>query len=117
MALNGRNNMDGSHLPEIEPSVRFAKAIQSQANVRLLLDENSEAPRILQIVPHHRSPEDRIALLLGPEGGWTEQERQAALDAGWSSCSLGHNILRAETAALSALAIVQATWHQHRDGA
>jgi 16S rRNA (uracil1498-N3)-methyltransferase len=57
-----------------------------------------------------RQSGDRVALLVGPEGGWTERERAAIVDAGWTTVSLGNNILRAETAAIAALAIVNAAW-------
>jgi len=60
-------------LPIIEPSVPFATALQSLANVRLLLDENPDVLPLLQVLPAERSLSDRVALLLGPEGGWTEQ--------------------------------------------
>ena len=49
----------------------------------------------------------RWQLACGPEGGWTPQERQAAADHGWQPVSLGPNILRASTAAISALALMQ----------
>lgn len=106
-----------AHLPEIAPVIRFDKALECSADVHLLLDENAEAPPLLRIVPHDHSPDDRVALLLGPEGGWTDEERQAAFAAGWHACSLGRNILRAETAAVSALAVVEAAWHKRRDEA
>jgi 16S rRNA (uracil1498-N3)-methyltransferase len=47
------------------------------------------------------------ALLLGPEGGWEETEVAAAERAGFAVASLGPRILRAETAALAACALVQ----------
>jgi 16S rRNA (uracil1498-N3)-methyltransferase len=101
-----------AYLPEIAPVTRFDAALNADANIRLLLDESTDAPPILEALPDRRSVEDRLALLLGPEGGWTAEERQAALAAGWTACSLGSNILRAETAAISALAIVQAAWNR-----
>ncbi|MBV9295447.1 MAG: RsmE family RNA methyltransferase, partial [Acidobacteriaceae bacterium] len=57
-----------------------------------------------------RTPADRVALLLGPEGGWTDEERAQAIAAGWTPCSFGKMILRSETAALASLAIIQAAW-------
>ncbi len=53
-----------------------------------------------------QSPEAGI-LLIGPEGGWEPTEISCALKAGFLPVSLGEQILRAETAALAALAIVQ----------
>jgi 16S rRNA (uracil1498-N3)-methyltransferase len=49
-------------------------------------------------------------VLVGPEGGWTDEERAAFLHAGWAQITLGPLILRAETAALAALAVIQAEW-------
>jgi 16S rRNA (uracil1498-N3)-methyltransferase len=44
-----------------------------------------------------------VAVLVGPEGGWTEQECTAACSAGWTPIGLGQGILRADTAAVVAL--------------
>jgi 16S rRNA (uracil1498-N3)-methyltransferase len=49
-----------------------------------------------------------ITLAVGPEGGWTEAELRQFDEAGWTRASLGAGILRAETAAIAALALVQA---------
>ncbi len=94
-------------LPLIATTVPFREAVRTEAKVRLLLDEESTQP-IARVVPGQRAVRDRVALLLGPEGGWTEDERKAALDAGWAGCSLGTTVLRAETAATAATAIVRA---------
>jgi 16S rRNA (uracil1498-N3)-methyltransferase len=51
-----------------------------------------------------------VALLAGPEGGWTTEEREQAAAAGWEPVSLGPQILRAETAAAAAIAIVMNAW-------
>jgi len=48
----------------------------------------------------------RVALAIGPEGGWTDEELAAASNAGFAECSLGENILRTETAVIAALAIL-----------
>ena len=48
-----------------------------------------------------------IELLVGPEGGLEDGERRAALAAGFRACRLGPRVLRSETAAIAALAVVQ----------
>lgn len=53
------------------------------------------------------SHDSRFTLSLGPEGGLDPDERDAFLQAGWRPASLGPNVLRFETAALAALAIVR----------
>ena len=109
IALEASQQSRRAHLPRIEPSVRFAKALQAEANVRLLLDEDSSAP-LMDHLPDRRTSSDRVALLVGPEGGWTTEEREAAASAGWVPASLGSSVLRAETAAVSGLAVIQAAW-------
>jgi 16S rRNA (uracil1498-N3)-methyltransferase len=51
-----------------------------------------------------------ISLLIGPEGGYTQQEEDAAIARGAIAVSMGPRILRTETAALTALAAISATW-------
>ncbi|MES1241502.1 MAG: RsmE family RNA methyltransferase, partial [Acidobacteriota bacterium] len=46
------------------------------------------------------------ALLVGPEGGWTPEERREVLDAGWRPVGLGPRILRIESAALAGAAML-----------
>ncbi len=95
--------------PEILPSVRFDASLKTEGDYRYFLDETT-SPAILSMLPGTRRAEDRVALLLGPEGGWLDRERQAAIEAGWQAVSLGPSILRAETAALAAIAVVMNAW-------
>ena len=48
-----------------------------------------------------------ISLAVGPEGGWTDDEITSARNSGFIETSLGENILRTETAVLTALAILR----------
>jgi 16S rRNA (uracil1498-N3)-methyltransferase len=52
-----------------------------------------------------------VNILIGPEGGWTEEEEKQALDNGFEAVSLGDQILRSETAALAALSLVAHFWN------
>jgi 16S rRNA (uracil1498-N3)-methyltransferase len=71
-----------------------------------------------KFVLHHRgqatqgmqSPPNDIALLVGPEGGLSDNEIMAAERADFTSLRLGPRVLRTETAPLAALAILQARW-------
>ena len=53
------------------------------------------------------APAGPIALCIGPEGGWDSSEIEAALRADWKLVSLGRSTLRAETAALAAIALIR----------
>jgi 16S rRNA (uracil1498-N3)-methyltransferase len=48
-----------------------------------------------------------MTVLIGPEGGLAEAEQRAALDAGFTAVRLGPRVLRTETAAVTALALLQ----------
>ena len=99
-------------LPEIHVAVGLADALAIECDYRYLLDEaQGAAPPMLSVLSSSRRTGDSIALLLGPEGGWTDREREMITGAGWCAVSLGHEILRAETAAIAGLAIVNAAWN------
>jgi 16S rRNA (uracil1498-N3)-methyltransferase len=95
--------------PEILPAARFEAAVAEAADHRYFLEE-SEAPPLLAVLPGARTPGARLALLVGPEGGWTDVERELAGRSGWQPASLGPLILRAETAAMAAVAILMNAW-------
>ncbi|HMV55495.1 MAG TPA: 16S rRNA (uracil(1498)-N(3))-methyltransferase [Rhodocyclaceae bacterium] len=59
----------------------------------------------------------KVALLVGPEGGWSDAELKAIRVAGWEALALGTRILRTETAGLAALAVMQARWGDFRPSA
>jgi 16S rRNA (uracil1498-N3)-methyltransferase len=94
-----------------EPQILSA-ALAAPAAWRYFLDERPGAPPLLATlpVPEQRRSADSIALLTGPEGGWTEPERGVAQAAAWQPVSLGPLILRAETAAIAAAALLLHAW-------
>ena len=57
---------------------------------------------------HH--PPQSVTLVIGPEGGLTEQEETLACDQGVLPLSIGPRVLRTETAGLAALAALNAVW-------
>lgn len=97
------------HVPEILPSVHFEQALTEPADYRFVLEETT-APSLLRALPTDRAQSAHVALMTGPEGGWTDEERQKAARAGWQPVSLGPQLLRAETAAAAAIAIVMNAW-------
>jgi 16S rRNA (uracil1498-N3)-methyltransferase len=58
---------------------------------------------------------EAVVAAIGPEGGWSEAEVRAAESGGFTRAALGENILRTETAALAALALLQARYHWTRE--
>src|SRR6185437_3650816 len=59
--------------PEVLPAVRVPAALEQTAGHRYFLEEET-APPLLHDIPEERH--DTVALLIGPEGGWTDLERR-----------------------------------------
>ncbi len=89
--------------PEISAPLKLKDAVSLAAQNRILLSESEQELTLKNAIA---SQPGSIALAVGPEGGWTESELQLFQGAGWISASLGSTILRAETAAITATAIV-----------
>jgi 16S rRNA (uracil1498-N3)-methyltransferase len=89
--------------PEIPNPEKLRTAITQAAGKRIVLSESERDQALRQAAGGH--PE--ISLAVGPEGGWTEAELALLTQNGWTAASLGPTILRAETAAIAAVAIVQ----------
>jgi 16S rRNA (uracil1498-N3)-methyltransferase len=79
----------------------------SNDNLRIVLAETEREASLAEILRSHRTPAS-LTLAIGPEGGWAEDELQSFASSQWIAASLGETILRAETAAIAALAIARA---------
>jgi 16S rRNA (uracil1498-N3)-methyltransferase len=109
LGLEASQQSRRAYLPEIDHPATWDEALSIPASYRYALDENTTLP-LPAAFPAKRCAEDSVALLIGPEGGWTGGERSEFIAAGWVPVSLGPSILRAETAALAALAVISAAW-------
>jgi 16S rRNA (uracil1498-N3)-methyltransferase len=74
------------------------------AGLKLLLSERSDAPSLRILL--RGATATNVALAVGPEGGWTDEELAVADRAGFRQGSMGELILRTETAVIAALASV-----------
>lgn len=94
-------------VPLTAPAVPLAEALGSEAwreaEARFYLDDR--APRAA--VPERGTAS--VCLAVGPEGGWSDAEREALRAAGAAPLVLGGRVLRAETAVLAGLVLLQYT--------
>jgi 16S rRNA (uracil1498-N3)-methyltransferase len=74
---------------------------------RILLSPRADASLAAWV---RATPTQDVTVLVGPEGGFTDQEEDAARAAGALALSMGPRVLRTETAGLAALAILAAGW-------
>ena len=91
--------------PEISSLIKLPQAATLSGALRIVLAE-SERQILLRDVLDSNAAMGETLLAVGPEGGWTADELVVFQNAGWISASLGSTILRAETAAIAATAIV-----------
>jgi 16S rRNA (uracil1498-N3)-methyltransferase len=91
-------------LPQLEPAMTFDEAVRHAyaAPLRVMLWEEAAGPGLKAAL----TGANRIALFVGPEGGYTAGEAAAAQQLDFQVARLGPRILRAETAGLAAAAAI-----------
>ncbi len=95
-------------IPQVQGPQTFEEFHQRcpDHRARVILCERSQTSSLSEVALPSE-PAGTLALLVGPEGGWSPQEVETAVTHGQVPVSLGSRILRAETAALAALSILQ----------
>jgi 16S rRNA (uracil1498-N3)-methyltransferase len=89
------------HLPVLDEPIRFDAALDYSAATKIVFAERGGRPLKSALVG---SP---VFFLIGPEGGWTEEELDAARQKGFALVGLGESILRTETAAVVGAALIR----------
>lgn len=104
VAISACEQCGRARVPEVAAPRGFADwlALAPRATTRLLL--SPDAKLALNAAAQGATA---VELLVGPEGGLEDAERGAALAAGFRACRLGPRVLRSETAAIAALAVLQ----------
>jgi 16S rRNA (uracil1498-N3)-methyltransferase len=92
---------ESARWPEVDGPISAEEIWSSFEGHRLFLDLGGER------FPGHL-PAGPVALMVGPEGGWSESERQRARESGWQAVALPAGKLRAETAAVAAVVLARA---------
>ena len=103
IALQAAEQSRRASPPEIEAPKKLKDAIAPPEGLRAVLAETEKDTPLRTLLDANK---DKVFLAIGPEGGWTEDELQLFQQAGWLPATLGPTILRAETAAIAAMAIV-----------
>lgn len=97
----GRNQ-----LPQINPATSYQKFIQQNlSSLKIILSPKSELS-IKDLQPQNQD----FVILIGPEGGFSEQEVEKAIEQAYLAVGLGPRILRTETAAITTISLLQAVF-------
>ena len=122
IALESAKQSRRTDIPEIADPIPLAAALTLEtAPVRILLSETEQTVTLAEALRthvtltsqlhhdgfdvNHEPASFRMDLAIGPEGGWTPDEMSAFTAHNWTHVTLGPRILRAETAAIAAIAI------------
>jgi 16S rRNA (uracil1498-N3)-methyltransferase len=101
LALAAMKQSERCVLPTIQTLTPFDDFVRSsRADVKLFAHEKAEGPSALDVSAA------TIAMCIGPEGGFTDEELATAIKAGFTAVSLGERILRTETAAVVSTALL-----------
>lgn len=102
IAVEAAEQCGRTRLPELRPPLKLDALLAAPPGRILFADETGGEPLVQAAVP------GPTTILIGPEGGFTPDERTRILAAGATGVGLGPRILRAETAALAATALYMA---------
>jgi 16S rRNA (uracil1498-N3)-methyltransferase len=111
IALEASKQSRRTTIPTIADPIPLKQSLdQEQSPTRILLSETEQATSITTALLKAKSStqETDTALAIGPEGGWTPEEMALFTQHNWQPVTLGPRILRAETAAIAAIAIASA---------
>lgn len=109
IALEAAQQSEQWRLPTVRPPQTFSAFLGQPAlgARRVILAERQGGAQGLSELDYPVGPDASITVLIGPEGGWSREEFAQALQAGCRPVTLGPHILRAETAAIVAIGLLQ----------
>ena len=109
IALEAAQQSERWTLPTILPIQTFQQYLKSpRPHQTIFMAEREQGASLLRVPCATEQSGAEVTVIIGPEGGWSAGEVEAAQSHDWTFASLGKEILRAETASLAALAILQA---------
>src|SRR5271170_806048 len=105
IALEASKQSRRTTIPEIADPTALKQALEQESTTptRILLSETEQLTTLTTALTAAQSSDTAIAI--GPEGGWTPEEISLFTQHNWQSATLGPRILRAETAAIAAIAV------------
>lgn len=108
IALEACKQSKRTLVPLIEKSMDIKTLAQDIKNndLSLLFYENEEALNVKELLKALDKKQTKVGIIIGPEGGITETERELLISAGAKSVLLGNRILRTETAAIYGASII-----------
>ena len=104
VAIESARQCGRAYLLSIEATIESWSALNDVYDLRWIASLDEDSPSDQRPVPSNPS---RVLLLIGPEGGWTDEEMETAVESGCAPWRLGPHIMRIETAATVAVAVLR----------
>jgi 16S rRNA (uracil1498-N3)-methyltransferase len=105
IALEAAKQSGRARLPQIDGPLQLGRILEAPASdLRLFFSERGGAGLDFPAPPGITAT---VTAVIGPEGGWSNEELETAKRSGWNIITLGGRVLRAETAAIAVAAILQ----------
>lgn len=112
-AIEAAKQSGRAWVPTIEAPMPLGGCVErvSEFGVAISADVGSSAAPFRTWLEQHAAAESML-VLIGPEGGWSDEERRLLADAGVTAISFGPTVLRTETAAVAVCAVVAVHFHR-----
>jgi 16S rRNA (uracil1498-N3)-methyltransferase len=96
-------------IPKVHNIVDLHALCEIKADLKILLSVNEKTKSVKKILQENKTC-DTIIIVVGPEGGFSDQEEEKLIDNGFIRTSLGTRVLRTETAAIVFVSCVNYEW-------
>lgn len=114
MLLDGTAQAGGTHVPELITCATLNETISTlnsavsteRGEARICLDNKKPEYSLHDFLYKAAEPTKEVIAAIGSERGWTDKEREIFSKAGFTHCGMGSRILRTETAATTAAAVI-----------
>ena len=112
VALRATKQCRRAYLPYVAPYCTFREALDLAEGIdlKIMLYEGERKRKMRDVLKGRSISPRRISLLVGPEGGWEAEEVREASERGFVPVGMGGRVLRTETAAIAACAILMYEW-------
>lgn len=109
IALEAAKQSGRALVPTIHAPRLYASLVEAlfEKDVRRVIFTEREGDALSSLIEQAGTGVTAATALVGPEGGWTDEELEQAREAGWHLVTLGGRTLRAETAAITVAALLQ----------
>jgi 16S rRNA (uracil1498-N3)-methyltransferase len=111
IALSATKQCGRTRVPEIAPLWEYGKLVHgtSPQTLKLIFWEKEKRQSLYEVRDKYGDV-NAVLIVVGPEGGFTLEEAQLAQQHGFEAVEMGRRILRADTAAVAAVTLVQFLW-------